>query len=90
MRVLINESTNIQELFNTDYLRAEFGSYDSIEKTVQGWKDMAERYHFSLKSFPYIFFHSMCIVKYKIRMSVEIKKIKLLISLTSDGECGIL
>lgn len=65
VRVLINESSNIQELFNTDYLRAEFGSYDSIEKTVQGWKDMAERYQFSLKSFPYIFFHSMCIVEYK-------------------------
>lgn len=65
VRVLINNSPNIQELFNTEYLRAEFGLYDSVEKTVSNWKSMAQRYHFSLRSFPYIFFHSMCIVEYK-------------------------
>ena len=65
VRVLINDSPDIQELFNTEYLRAEFGLYDSIEKTVSNWKAIAQRYRFSLKSFPYIFFHSMCIVEYK-------------------------
>ena len=65
VRVLINDSLGIQELFNTEYLRAEFGLYDSIEKTVSNWKAIAQRYRFSLKSFPYIFFHSMCIVEYK-------------------------
>lgn len=65
VRILINDSENVQELFDTEYLRSEFGSYDRIPETVSGWKNMAEKYQFSVRSFPYIFFHSLCIVEYR-------------------------
>ena len=65
VRILINDSENIQELFDTEYLRSEFGSYDRIHETVSGWRDMAKKYQFSVRSFNYIFFHSLCIVEYR-------------------------
>lgn len=64
--VLVNNSPSIQAIFDTKYLNSRIGEgYDATDVNAERWKKLAQKYNFSLRSFPYIFFHSLCIVEYK-------------------------
>ena len=65
--VLVNNSRQVQEIFDTNYLRTSVGTYEyeKLEDTVKKWGKLAEMYGFSVKEFPYIFFHRLCIIEYK-------------------------
>ena len=65
LKILINNSESVQAIFDSNYLNSNYGSYDDIHTSVREWKKQAQKYGFMLKSFEHIFFHSMCIVRYK-------------------------
>ena len=66
VRVLINNSPEIQSIFDTGYLNSRIGGeYDTADLNREKWLKLAQKYHFCLRSFPYIFFHCLCIVEYK-------------------------
>lgn len=66
VRVLVNNSPSVQTIFDTGYLNSRIGGeYDTAYANAEKWRKLAQKYHFSLRSFPHIFFHSLCIVEYK-------------------------
>lgn len=65
VKVVINNSKAVQQVFESKYLNGEYGVYDSVDVCTKKWIEIAAKYKIALKSFEHIFFHSLCIVHYR-------------------------